>query len=71
LQTEIGTKEIARHTTSGLAKWRLSPLTVRGSQSHHAGQICETPHRQAAGALVIGKRGQRSTNDRETEKIKK
>jgi peroxiredoxin len=31
-----------------LAKWRLSPLTVRGSQSHHAGQICETPLRQAA-----------------------
>jgi uncharacterized protein (TIGR02145 family) len=34
-----------------LAKWRLFPLTVRGSQSHHAGRLCETPLRQAAGAL--------------------
>jgi uncharacterized protein (TIGR02145 family) len=30
----------------------LSPLTVRGSQSHHAGRFCETPLRQAAGSLV-------------------
>jgi uncharacterized protein (TIGR02145 family) len=34
-----------------LAQWRLSPLTVRGSQSHHAGQFWETPLRQAAGTL--------------------
>jgi hypothetical protein len=41
----------ALRATSGLAKWRLSPLTVRGSQSHHAGQFSETPLRQAAGSL--------------------
>jgi hypothetical protein len=34
-----------------LAQWRLFPLTVQGSQSHHAGQIYETPLRQAAGSL--------------------
>jgi hypothetical protein len=39
--------------TSGLAKWRLSPPTVRGSQSHHAGRVCETPLRQAAGSLAV------------------
>jgi hypothetical protein len=40
-----------RRLTSGLAKWRLFPLTRNGEKSHHAGQICETPLRQAAGAL--------------------
>jgi hypothetical protein len=43
-----------------LAKWRLSPLTVRGCQSHHAGEFSETPLRQAAGTLVA-MFGQRST----------
>jgi hypothetical protein len=38
-----------------LAQWRLFPLTVRGSQSHHAGQFCETPLRQAAGSLAASK----------------
>jgi hypothetical protein len=41
----------AQPITSGLAKWRLSPLTRNGEKSHHAGQICETPLRQAAGTL--------------------
>jgi hypothetical protein len=46
--------------TSGLAQWRLFPLTVRGSQSHHAGQNYESPLRQAAGSLV-------ATEDRAVE----
>jgi hypothetical protein len=44
--TEVRKKNLP--ITSGLAQWRLFPLTIRGSQSHHAGQFCETPLRQTA-----------------------
>jgi hypothetical protein len=46
-------KNQALPLTSGLAQWRLFPLIVRESQSHHAGQFCETPRQKMAAAIPL------------------